>query len=92
MVEEKTKELLMKIAIQKFLEESGFDDKVWVISLICTHCHKLSKAFRPENTEALLFKCEECGHIWQLIEKPLGYERKKHKVRETPVSRSEVKD
>lgn len=67
-------ETLMEEAIKKFLEETGFDDKAWVVSLKCYHCNILCTAFT--NDTRMFFKCDKCKHVWELKTRPLGYDKK----------------
>ena len=67
---------LMEKNIDQFLKESGYDDKIWIMSMICSHCDSLCKAFRPEGTNAMLFECEKCNYVWQIFEMGLGYDAK----------------
>lgn len=77
-------ETMMKVAIEKFLEESGFNDKTWVTSLKCSRCGSLCTAFTASDTDWMFFKCDKCKHVWQLVFKPLGYDLRKTKKEESP--------
>ena len=57
--------------IERFLESSGFDDYLWVVSLTCEKCKMICKAIKLG--EKMLFECPNCHYRWELIDKPIGF-------------------
>jgi len=56
--------------VESFLEDSGFDDYLWVVSMTCERCKIICKAIKSEGK--MIFECPKCHYQWELINKPLG--------------------